>query len=647
MPSSRQLSDLQKEILLGRYALPVEKTWDEVVDRVAKHVVACESPDKQEGILKRFKDSMSSMDFIPGGRVLYGCGRSKPQLLNCFAFKPEDNAQSLADLIHDMYLTSVSYGGCGINYSAIRPKGDALQGVPGQAPGAVSEMRKIDAIGQEVIAGGARRCALIALLDIHHPDILEFLHVKLDLQQLTNHNISVIINDEFLKAARNKKKWHFKFGGKVYKIWRLKRLGYRMDDDNQWILIQDEIEVVAPDPEDAIVRARIHQSLDESDKFEVIEEKELTADVILDLLAENAYRCGEPGLINESLVHKDLATQYFESFASTNPCSEAILPHHGNCCLGSINLSNMYDLATNEVNWKRLAKTIRMGVRFLDNVLTTNQYPLPTMREVSHNSRRIGLGVMGLAYLFTKMGVKYGSDKSLEFVDRLMKTIRDEAFRASIELAKEKESFTKFDPEKYLECDYIKRLPPDIQEDIREYGIRNAVLLSIAPTGTISMLAGVSSGIEPIFAPVYVRRFRKGGTIVERIVVDPLFREKFEAGHDTSMCVGSHEVSGEQHAEMIARIQQWVDQSISKTTNVSETTTEKGIARYIQRYARHIKGWTIYREGSRSFDNGAGAPFESIDISNKGRDEISDLINNGENNSTTGACVLGEGGCDF
>lgn len=647
MVSSPQLSDLQKEILKGRYALPVEKTWDEVVDRVSKHVVACESPDKQEEILEQFKASMLPMDFVPGGRVLYGCGRSKPQLLNCFAFKVQDNAQSIGDLLHDVYITSVSFGGCGVNYSAIRPKGDMLQGMPGQAPGVVSEMRKIDCIGAEVKAGGARRAALIGLLHVTHPDVLEFLHVKLDLGELTNHNISVVINDDFLKAARAKKRWNFKFSGKTYRVWLLKRTGFRRVE-NEWVEQSDQIEVVAPDPEDAVIRAQIHHSLDESDKFEVIEEKELTADVILDLLAENAHKCGEPGIINESLIYRDLATQYFEGFASVNPCTEAVLPHHGNCCLGSINLSNMYDPVTNEVNWKRLAKTIRTGVRFLDNVLTTNQYPLPTMREVSHNSRRIGLGIMGLAYLFIKMGVRYGSDKSLEFVDRLMKTIRDEAFRASIELAKEKESFTKFDPEKYLECDYIKRLPPDIQEDIREHGIRNAVLLSIAPTGTISMLAGVSSGIEPIFSPVYIRRFRKGGTIVERIVVDPLFRRMFEGGEDTSMCVGSHNVTGEQHAEMIARIQQWIDQSISKTTNIAETTTVKGVSRYIQRYARHIKGWTIYREGSRSFENSDGAPFESIDISDKSRDDILNLINGGESNSATGACVLGEeGGCDF
>jgi len=625
------LNPLQLEILKSRYALPTENTWEDVVNRVVQWVVNVESPDKQQEVAEQFHEVMDDMLFVPGGRVLYGAGRSRPQLLNCFAFQVEDNAQSIGKLLHDVYITSVNFGGCGINYSRIRPKGDALQGMHGQAPGVISEMRKIDCIGNEVKAGGARRAALIGLLHISHPDVLEFLKVKLDLGELTNHNISIIINDEFLKAAKQKKPWVFKFSGREYRLYKVRRTGYR-NEESGWKRRSDEIEVIATDKKDAVIRADVHYRIDESDKFTALSEREIGAHEILEILAENAHKSGEPGIINEDLIKRNFTTWYFEKFASVNPCTEALLPNLGNCCLGSVNLLKMYDPKTNDVNWKLLAKAIRAGVRFLDNVLTVNQYPLDEMRAVSHNSRRIGLGVMGLAHLLIKMGMRYGSDQSLEFVDRLMKTIRDESFRASIRLAKEKGAFERFDPDRHFDCDFIQALPPDVQEEIEEHGIRNAVILSIAPTGTISMLAGCSSGIEPIFAAAFKRRFRKDGTIVERIVIDPLFKELFRAEADTVNCVGAHQVSAEEHMKMIARVQQWIDQSISKTTNVAENTTPESIARYILKYGKHIKGWTIYREGSRDF-GGGGAPLESINVHDMDEDEVKQLIQLAEEGS--------------
>jgi ribonucleoside-diphosphate reductase alpha chain len=641
--SKVKLSDFQREILTERYALPTEHDWEAVADRTIRHVTQAEPANKQEEVTRLFQDMIYSMNFVPGGRTLYGAGRAKPQLLNCFAFTVDDNAQSIALLLHDIYLTSVNFGGCGVNYSAIRPKGDTLQGMPGLAPGVLSEVRKVDAIGQEIKAGGARRVALLAGISIYHPDVLEFLHAKLHDGQLINHNISVIIDDAFLRAARKKEEWAFRFEGRQYYLWHVHRTGFRKQPDKTWKEETDKLVLIGTDKDDVLIRAGIHYRIDESDLFKVTVRKRLTADELLDILAENAHKSGEPGIINESLVKRNMATSYFERFASFNPCGEAVLPDKGNCCLGSINLANMYDPNTSDVNWKLLAKTIRAGVRFLDDVLTVNAYPLPIMREISHSSRRIGLGVMGLAYLFIRLGIRYGSDKSLEFVDRLMKTIRDEAFKASIELAKEKGAFAKFNPDKYLQCEFIDSLPPDLQADIREFGIRNAVVLSIAPTGTISMLSGCSSGIEPIFAPVYHRRFRKGGSIVERLVVDPLFMEYLRRDDDLSLFVGSQDVSGDEHMKILARVQQWVDQSISKTTNVAENTTPKGISRYLLRYAGHVKGWTIYRQGSRQYGD-SGEPFEVIDIRGMDRATILKLIKTDRDerpavsDCATGAC---------
>ena len=644
MKSKIKLTDFQQEILEERYALPIEHDWESVADRTIRHVVQAEPANKQEEVTTLFQDIIYPMYFVPGGRTLYGSGRAKPQLLNCFAFTVDDNAQSIAKLLHDIYLTSVNFGGCGVNYSAIRPKGDTLQGMPGLAPGVLSEIRKIDAIGQEIKAGGARRVALLAGLSIYHPDVLEFLHAKLEDGQLQNHNISVIVDDAFLRAARKKEEWVFRFEGRQYYLWHVHRTGYRRQENGEWKEVTDKLIIPGTDKDDVVIRANIHYRMDESDTFKVTVRKHLTADELLDLLAENAHKSGEPGIVNESLIKRNMATYYFERFASFNPCGEAVLPDKGNCCLGSINLAKMYDPNTDNVDWKLLAKTIRAGVRFLDDVLTVNVYPLPEMREISHNSRRIGLGVMGLAYLFIKLGIRYGSDKSLEFVDRLMKTIRDEAFKASIELAKEKGAFAKFNPDKYLQCEFIDSLPPDIQADIREFGIRNAVVLSIAPTGTISMLAGCSSGIEPLFAPVYIRRFRKGGSIVERLVVDPLFMEALRHKEDLSLFVGSQVVTGDEHMKILARVQQWVDQSISKTTNVAENTTPKGISRYVLRYAGHVKGWTIYREGSRHYSD-FGEPFSVVDISGMDHAEIFKLIKKErDERATVSDCATGA--CD-
>lgn len=244
-------------------------------------------------------------------------------------------------------------------------------------------------------------------------------------------------------------------------------------------------------------------------------------------------------------------------------CTEALLPDNGNCNLGSINLTRMYDEETKDVDWSLLAKVINISVRMMDNVLTMNIYPTSATKIVAERSRRIGLGVMGLHHLLIKMGLRYGSEESIEFIERLFATIRNEAFKSSIEIAKDKGSFPEYDYEKYCDNGYVKSLPSRLLKSIKKFGIRNAVILSIAPTGTISMVAGTSSGIEPIFSPMYNRKYRIGNTLAEEVVVDSMFGIAVESGKWDHI-VGAYDVTPEEHMAVQAAVQDYVDQAISK-----------------------------------------------------------------------------------
>ena len=290
---------------------------------------------------------------------------------------------------------------------------------------------------------------------------------------------------------------------------------------------------------------------------------------------------------------------YFLEMNQTNPCGEIPLDSYANCCLGHINLVNMLLEDESDIDWKKLARTIRIGVRFLDDVLTANHYPMQECKLAGDKSRRIGLGTMGLHHMLIKLGVKYGSDKCLEFLDRLYSTIRDEAYLASMYLAKEKGSFPAFKPKEFLAEEFARSLPARIRMLIKDYGIRNAVLLTAAPTGTISMVHSVSTGIEPIFAPMYFRRYREGNTWRETVVLDPLFKEALENKKDASHIVGAYDITPEQHMAVQATIQRYIDNAISKTINLPENANYKEIAEMGLKFAPYLKGITVYRAGSK------------------------------------------------
>ena len=586
-----KLNDLGQDIFEKRYAYPGETKWSERAKVIAKAAASAESDDEKEKYEKKFYDAISSGDLIPGGRIIYGSGRNagKHNLLNCYVIIPEDSVISIGKTIDDMYKISCAGGGIGFNFSKIRPKGDDIQNNKHSAPGAISVMRMINEIGCHVRSGGSRRTALMGILNITHPDLLEFLHVKLDKGELNNFNISVAITNDFINACELGEDWYFTFNNKNYYVYEL----IRTSEDGS----SDTINVVALDEEDATERALQHHRKGFTDTFSMMGKVDLKAKDLWNKIWTNSVESGDPGIYNIDLANSYTNVSYFESLDSTNPCGEISLPSYGNCCLGNVNLSNM--VTDGEVDWKRLARTVRSGVRFLDNILTINHFPTKTCEEVAQRSRRIGLGVTGLHYMLIKLGILYGSEKCLEFLDRLFTTIRDEAYKESVYTARDKGSFVEFDSTAYLSQDFAKTLPARIRMLIKQHGIRNAVMLTIPPCGTISMLMGVSSGIEPIFAPVYLRRYRDGNVNKKVVVVDPLFDEFVKENKPLDNFVGAYDVTPEEHIRVQVTIQRYMDSCISKTINLPETFEASDLADTALEYSHYLKGLTVYKAGSK------------------------------------------------
>lgn len=622
------LDDLGRDIFMARYAYPGETEWYQRAKVIAKTAASCELDEDVEKISKRFYDSINIGDFIPGGRIIFGSGRNPgaQNLLNCFVLEPQDSIESIGKVIKDMYTISCGGGGVGFNFSKIRPKGDAIQNVRHAGPGAISVMKMMNEIGNHVRAGGTtRRVALMGILNVTHPDILEFLEVKLTNGELTNFNISVAITNRFLRAVEDDEEWYFSFNNRTYHIYEVKCEGY-------------SVKIPATGVEDALGRANEFYKRKFTDQFTIAERVPFKAKELWDLIYSNSIKSGDPGIFNIDLANSFTNVSYFEKLNSTNPCGEISLPDSGNCCLGHINLNNMILEDESDVDWKRLARTVRTGIRFLDNVLTVNGFPTEKTRLVAHDSRRIGLGVTGLHYLLLRLGYKYGDDRCVEFLERLFATIRNEAYLSSMYLAKEKGAFPKFDREKFLNEDFAKELPSRIRMEIKKHGIRNAVMLTVAPTGTISMVMGVSTGIEPIFSPMYRRRYREGNVTKEVVVVDPLFKKYIEEGKDVSQFLGAYEISPENHMKVQAAIQRYVDSCISKTINLPKNFNIEGFSEIVLEYAQVLKGLTIYRAGSKGEE-----PLEALPTT---QENIEKYVKISESGVAAGdVCSLTGGGC--
>lgn len=573
------------DVFMSRYAAPGENTWLQMAKRVSDHVLpqAC--------------DAITEAAFVPAGRTLHGAGRKdwKGGLINCYGFAPEDNVESIGDMHKEMYMTACYGGGTGYNPSNIRPRGSHIGSHYCAAPGVVSLALSIDGMLNQVRSGGSRRAAILGALQIRHPDILEWIRVKQTLGVLENHNISVYINDAFISAVRNDEPWVFSFKGVPWKTFEVAQ-----NEDSRFL-------VNALDEQHCLAILKNYYTKTGKENFRIVKEFQISAKWLWKKLIKSNLMCGEPGLLNESAIRRDYAVEYCEPWACQNPCTEAVFGHHGNCTLGSMNLSKY---ASNGVfEWDAFKRDIHIGVRFLDQVLDKNVYPVPEQRAAAMQTRRIGLGVMGYAHMLIEMGMRYGSKDALKFTGKLAEFMRNEAFRASIQLAKElgpcpavpgsgtpeHASWTS----QYLSCDFQKRLPQDIRTEIALGGIRNSVLLSIAPTGTIGTVCNTSTSIEPIFAPAFERRVKVGEGYQTFSILDPKFEEMVKAGRDASLCVGAYDVTPEQHMQTITTWQRYVDQSISKTINCPAGMDYDGFADTLLDYVSDIKGVSIYVDGSR------------------------------------------------
>ena len=533
------------QIFRDRYAFTETETWEEACSRVAQQMSIAETPDKQQQYKDKFYGILSSNLFVPGGRIWYNSGRTNPQLLNCFVLDPnKDSKEGWGKSSYNMIVTSMTGGGCGDDFSDVRPRNAPINGQKGVAPGAVELMRLIDNCADPVRNGGQRRVALMFSLDLDHPDIEEFLNAKLTKGELTHANVSVRskYTKEFIKAVKNDGEWELSWKGKFKRS----------------------------------VKAR--------DLWQTI--------------VTNAYNSAEPGFLNWELVESESNIHYIEPLVTTNPCGEIALSAYDCCCLGHLVLTRF--ISDGAIDYALLGNTIRTAVRFLDNVLTVNSYPLPEMKVKSQNLRRIGLGTTALADTLAILGLRYGSEEGNKFIDKLYRFISKAAYEASVMLAVEKGAFPACDPEKHIESGFMKRMPAKIRSLVAEHGIRNCCILTQAPTGTVSILSGnCSSGIEPMFAPAYERRYWVGEERKTELVFHPLFEQFMRDGKDVSHFVGSHELSVRDHMEVQKIVQRHVDNAVSKTINIAHDYPMEEVEKAWLEYLPYLKGTTFYRDGTR------------------------------------------------
>jgi ribonucleoside-diphosphate reductase alpha chain len=547
MPISQQIWDMKYRLKDQNGAFlehTVEDTWRRIAVALSK---AEANPKKWESI---FYDSLTDFKFLPAGRIIAGSGTARNvTLFNCFVMGViPDSMSGIFDMLKEAALTMQQGGGIGYDFSTIRPKGSIVKGIVADASGPVSFMDVWDSMCRTIMSAGSRRGAMMATMRCDHPDIEEFIAAKSDSKKLRMFNLSVLVSDAFMEALKKGEDWRLTFNDKIYKV------------------------IKAADLWDKIMRA--------------------------------TFNYAEPGVIFIDRINKANNLRYCETITATNPCGEQPLPPYGACLLGSINLARLVEYPFGEnahLDVSQLENLVATAVRMMDNVIEVSQFPLEVQKLEALNKRRIGLGVTGLADALLMVGLRYGSDEAVEKTEEWMKLIARASYKASINLAKEKGAFSLFDPEKLIASGNMKQMDDDIKQAVRKFGIRNALLTSIAPTGTISLYAGnVSSGIEPVFAYSYTRKvLQNDGSHIEEEVVDyavQMWRDKFGDAQLPDYFVSAQNLTPSDHVKMQAAAQKWVDSSISKTINCPEDISFDDFKEvYMQAYDTGCKGCTTFR----------------------------------------------------
>jgi len=527
---------------------PIDETVEDTWGRIAKALASVEKdPEEWED---RFYAALEDFKFLPAGRITAGAGTErKVTLFNCFVMGTiPDSMGGIFDMLKEAALTMQQGGGIGYDFSTIRPKGADVKGVAADASGPLSFMDVWDAMCRTIMSAGSRRGAMMATMRCDHPDIEDFIEAKSDPARLRMFNVSVLVTDPFMAAVKEDASWDLVFEGKVYRT----------------------------------VQAR----------------------ALWDKIMQATFEYAEPGVIFIDRINQANNLNYVETIAATNPCGEQPLPPYGACLLGSVNLSRLVvdpfgdDARLDEDALNELVAT---AIRMMDNVVDASRFPLEAQAREAEAKRRIGLGVTGLADALLMVGSRYGSDEAAELTDRWLKAIARASYLASVELAKEKGAFPLFEAEPYLSSGNMMQMDDDVRCAIADHGIRNALVTSIAPTGTISLYAGnVSSGIEPVFAYAYTRKvLQKDGSKTEEEVVDyavQMWREKMGDAELPDYFVNAQTLAPLEHVKMQAAAQKWVDSSISKTINCpADISFDDFKEVYMEAWDSGCKGCTTYR----------------------------------------------------
>ncbi|MBU3889795.1 adenosylcobalamin-dependent ribonucleoside-diphosphate reductase [Methylosinus sp. KRF6] len=547
----------------------IEDTWR----RVASALSAVESQD-QSLWRERFFDLLKDFKFLPGGRILAGAGTTRNvTLFNCFVMGTvEDSMPGIFSALQEGAITMQQGGGIGYDFSTLRPRGMVAKGTGAIASGPVSFMEIWDAMCGAILSTGARRGAMMATLRCDHPDIEEFVTAKRQPGRLRRFNLSVLVTDALMTAVR-------------------------ADDD--WPLLFPMTESDAQG--DTILREWSGQA----DPVPCRVIRRIRARALWDLILRSTYDFAEPGVLFIDRINQLDNLWYRERISATNPCGEIPLPAYGACDLGSLNLTRfVLEPFTKKarIDLEALSRAAGLVVRLLDNVIDASKFPLPAQAESARGSRRIGLGITGLADAFLMIGAIYGEKDSLARAAEVMRAVCHAAYRSSIALAEEKGKFPWFERDKYLCGPFIRSLPEDIREAIDKHGVRNSHLLAIAPTGTISLLAGnVSSGVEPIFAGSYSRQvLAEDGKSKEFALTDyalDLWRRETNVKSGAPDCfVTTAELSIRAHLDIQSALQPFVDNSISKTINAPrDSPFSEFRSLYDLAYDAGLKGCTTFR----------------------------------------------------
>ena len=545
---------LGADVLKNKYLAPWENHPWEIWKRQASALASVENSKKlQEKWAAKFFAILEDFTFVPGGRIMHGAGRDDitTTLNNCYVMAIKDDAiDEIYKTVTSEALTYKYGGGCGHDLSVLRPSGESINGTGGESCGPTGFMNLFSE-NTNTIAQHGRRGANMQTLRVDHPDIEKFISIKTDdINMVKYSNISVLLTHDFMKAVEDDTNFDLHWNGKTYKT----------------------------------VRAR--------DLWEQI--------------ITNAHASAEPGLLFWDTMKEHHNAEYCSPLVSTNPCAEQPLPDGGCCNLGGVNLERFVDESSNFMI-DEFKETVSVATRFLDNVVDYNvdRHALEIQKDNAINDRRIGLGILGLGDMLLKMGIKYDSEDALQTTDQIMKIFRDTAYETSVELAQEKGQYPKFDWPGFSKSKFVKNLPKAMRDKIRKGGIRNSTITTVAPTGSGAIVAGVTSGVEPIFATSYTRRVKKndgyGKDFREYKVYHPTIKKLF--GTDEQLpdhVVTAHNIDPFFRVNMQGVIQKYIDSSISSTVNLAEDISVETVAEiYMTAYKSGLKGITVYREGSR------------------------------------------------